>query len=90
MVKKSMTPAHALLAATAADADLLGLTDKIGRIETGKLADLVAALGDPLQDIRQTEKVTSVMQGAGGQEFRRDGEGASSENWRTFTLTGYS
>ena len=63
MVKNGMTPAHALLAATAAAADLLGLADKIGTLETGKLADLVAVPGDPLQDIRQTEKVTFVMQG---------------------------
>jgi imidazolonepropionase-like amidohydrolase len=63
MVKNGMTPAQALLAATAADADLLGLADKIGTLETGKLADLVAVPGDPLQDIRQTEKVSFVMQG---------------------------
>jgi imidazolonepropionase-like amidohydrolase len=63
MVKNGMSPAQALLAATAADADLLGLADKIGTIEAGKLADLVAVPGDPLQDIRQTEKVTFVMQG---------------------------
>jgi imidazolonepropionase-like amidohydrolase len=63
MVKNGMPPAHALLAATAGAADLLGLADKIGTLETGKLADLVAVPGDPLQDIRQTEKVTFVMQG---------------------------
>ncbi len=63
MVKNGMTPAHALLAATASGADLLGLADKIGTLETGKLADLVAVPGDPLQDIRQTEEVMFVMQG---------------------------
>jgi imidazolonepropionase-like amidohydrolase len=63
MVKNGMTPPQALLAATAADADLLGLADKIGTIETNKLADLVAVPGDPLKDIRQTEKVFFVMQG---------------------------
>jgi len=63
MVKNGMPPAHALLAATAGAADLLGLADKIGTLETGKLADLVAVPGDPLQDIRQTEKVMFVMQG---------------------------
>ncbi len=63
MVKNGMTPAQALLAATAADADLLGLADKIGTLETNKLADLVAVPGDPLKDIRQTEKVFFVMQG---------------------------
>jgi imidazolonepropionase-like amidohydrolase len=63
MVKNGFTPAQALLAATAGGADLLGLADQIGTIEKGKLADLVAVPGDPLQDIRQTEKVTFVMQG---------------------------
>ncbi len=63
MVKNGLSPARSLLAATASGADLLGLADKIGTLETGKLADLVAVPGDPLQDIRQTEKVTFVMQG---------------------------
>ena len=63
MVKNGMTPAQALRAATASGADLLGLADKIGTLEPGKLADLVAVPGDPLQDIRQTEKVSFVMQG---------------------------
>ena len=63
MVKGGMTPAQALIAATASGADLLGLSDKIGTLEPGKLADLVAVPGDPLKDIRQTEKVSFVMQG---------------------------
>ncbi len=63
MVTNGMTPAQALIAATASGADLLGLSDKIGTLEPGKLADLVAVPGDPLKDIRQTEKVSFVMQG---------------------------
>lgn len=63
MVKNGMTPAQALIAATASGADLLGLADQIGTLEPGKLADIVAVPGDPLQDIRQTEKVSFVMQG---------------------------
>jgi imidazolonepropionase-like amidohydrolase len=63
MVKNGMTPAQALISATRSGADLLGLADKIGTLEPGKLADLVAVPGDPLQDIRQTEKVSFVMQG---------------------------
>ena len=63
MVKNGMTPAQALLAATSAGANLLGMADTIGTLESGKLADLVAVPGDPLQDIRQTEKVSFVMKG---------------------------
>jgi imidazolonepropionase-like amidohydrolase len=63
MVNNGMTPAQALLAATRGGADLLGLSAQIGSLETGKQADIVAVPGDPLQDIRQTEKVSFVMQG---------------------------
>jgi imidazolonepropionase-like amidohydrolase len=63
MASNGMTPAQALRAATASGADLLGLTDQIGTIEHGKVADLVAVAGDPLQDIRRTENVFFVMQG---------------------------
>ena len=63
MMRNGMTPAQALLAATANGAALLGLADTIGTLEPGKLADLVAVPGDPLQDIRTTEKVSFVMQG---------------------------
>ena len=73
MVKNGMTPAQALLAATANGADLLGLAGQIGTIEKGKLADLVAVPGDPLQDIRQTEKVSFVMQG--GKVIKNQGAG---------------
>jgi imidazolonepropionase-like amidohydrolase len=63
MVKNGMSPAAALLAATANGAALLGLADTIGTLEPGKVADLVAVPGDPLKDIRATEKVSFVMQG---------------------------
>jgi imidazolonepropionase-like amidohydrolase len=63
MVAGGMAPAQALLAATAGAADLLGVADTRGTLEKGKLADIVAVPGDPLQDIRQTEKVSFVMQG---------------------------
>src|SRR5579859_374608 len=61
MVDLGMKPIDALKAGTSADADLLGLADKIGTLETGKLADVVAVPGDPVENIRQTEHVFFVM-----------------------------
>ena len=61
MVDLGMKPIDALKAGTSNDADLLGLANKIGTLENGKLADVVAVPGDPLQNIRQTEHVFFVM-----------------------------
>jgi len=61
MVDLGMKPIEALKAGTSNDADLLGLADKIGSLEIGKLADVVAVPGDPSQNIRQTEHVFFVM-----------------------------
>lgn len=63
MVRNGLTPAQALLAATAGGSDLLGLGSELGTLEPGKLADLVAVPGNPLADVRQTEKVSFVMKG---------------------------
>jgi len=70
MVERGMKPIDALKAATSADADLLGLADRIGTLESGKLADIVAVPSDPTQDIRQTSKVIFVMKE--GQIYRRE------------------
>ncbi len=61
MVDLGMKPIDALKSGTSADADLLGLADKIGTLETGKLADVVAVPGDPVENIRQVEHVFFVM-----------------------------
>jgi imidazolonepropionase-like amidohydrolase len=61
MVKYGMTPEQALRAATVRGAELLGWTDKLGTIEAGKLADIVAVAGDPLADITRLEHVRFVM-----------------------------
>jgi imidazolonepropionase-like amidohydrolase len=61
MVDLGMKPAAALKAGTSADADLLGLSDKIGTLEPNKIADVVAVPGNPLQNIRLTEHVFFVM-----------------------------
>ena len=61
LVDAGMPPAQALRAATAVNAELLGLTDSLGVLEPGKLADVIAVPGDPLQDIRRTQQVFFVM-----------------------------
>jgi imidazolonepropionase-like amidohydrolase len=61
MVQGGMTPMHAIQAATANAADLIGVSSKIGSIKPGKYADIVAVKNDPLQDIRVLEKVNFVM-----------------------------
>src|SRR5262245_58739995 len=61
MVEAGMPPAAALRAGTSSAAQLLGLGDKLGTIERGKIADVVAVPGDPTRDIRVTEKVSFVM-----------------------------
>ncbi len=61
MTALGMKPAAALRATTSVDAELLGLSSRIGTLEKGKRADVVAVSGDPLADIRATEKVVFVM-----------------------------
>jgi len=61
MVDLGMTPIDALKSATANDAELLGLGQKVGTLEKGKLADIIAMPGDPTSDITATERVSFVM-----------------------------
>ena len=63
MVKFGMTPAQAIRSATATAADLLGMSDSLGTIEPGKLADIVAVPGDPQADVTAMERVDFVMKG---------------------------
>ena len=61
MVDLGMKPIDALRSAAISDAELLGLQDKIGSLDAGKFADIVAVPGNPAENIRQTEKVFFVM-----------------------------
>jgi len=61
LVDLGLPPIEALRAGTSVDAELLGIQDKLGTLESGKLADIVVIPGDPIQNIRQVEKVIFVM-----------------------------
>jgi imidazolonepropionase-like amidohydrolase len=63
MVEWGMKPLDAIQAATINAADLLGWPDRIGALETGHYADLVAVNGDPTSDVRLLESVKFVMKG---------------------------
>jgi len=65
-----MTPMQAIRAGTSTAAELLGWGDKLGAIEAGKWADLVAVSGDPLKDIKELQNVKFVMKG--GTVFRNE------------------
>lgn len=70
MVKFGMTPVQAIHAATSEAAQLMGWQDRVGSVEAGKFADLVAVIGDPTTDITELERVKFVMKG--GQVFKND------------------
>jgi imidazolonepropionase-like amidohydrolase len=61
MVEGGMPAIEALLSAMQVNANLLGMGDKIGSIEAGKLADIVAVDENPVTNIKTMEKVTFVM-----------------------------
>ncbi len=61
MTDLGMSQIDALKSATANDAELLGVSQKLGTLEKGKLADVIAMPGDPTQDITATERVSFVM-----------------------------
>ncbi len=68
MVRRGMSPLHALQSATINAADLLGVSDR-GELKAGMLADIIAVDGDPLNDIGAMERVKFVMKG--GEVFKR-------------------
>jgi imidazolonepropionase-like amidohydrolase len=70
LVLRGMSPLEALRTATVHAAALLGLDDR-GLIAPGRLADLIAVPGNPLEDVTVTERVSFVMKG--GQVIKNDG-----------------
>lgn len=71
LTEGGMSPMDAIFTATRNSADLIG-SDRIGAIQAGRYADIVAVPGDPLKDVRQFEKVAFVMKG--GVVYRQDGQ----------------
>jgi imidazolonepropionase-like amidohydrolase len=63
MVEWGMKPTDAIQAATIKAADLIGWPDKVGVIETGHFADVIAVSGDPTSDVKVLENVRFVMKG---------------------------
>jgi imidazolonepropionase-like amidohydrolase len=54
---------EAIRAATTSASELMGWQDRVGSLEPGKFADVIAVAGDPLVDISQLEHVVFVMKG---------------------------
>ena len=63
MVEWGMKPIDAIQAATINSADAMGWSAKVGALETGHYADIIAVNGDPLADVRTLESVKFVMKG---------------------------
>jgi imidazolonepropionase-like amidohydrolase len=70
--RAGVPPLDAIRAFTTNAAEMLGWQDRIGAIEPGKFADMVAVSGDPIADIHELERVRFVMKG--GQVIRNDFE----------------
>jgi imidazolonepropionase-like amidohydrolase len=58
-----MSPARAIQSGTMVNATAMGWQDRIGSIERGKYADIIAVAGDPLADITELQRVKFVMKG---------------------------
>jgi imidazolonepropionase-like amidohydrolase len=63
MVKLGLTPLQAIQTSTINAADLIGWSDRVGTLDPGKFADLIAVSGDPIADVTVLENVKFVMKG---------------------------
>jgi imidazolonepropionase-like amidohydrolase len=63
MVRLGLSPARAILSATAWAAELLDRQKDVGTVQPGRYADLIAVPGDPMKDVRVLERVPFVMKG---------------------------
>ncbi|HEX7152656.1 MAG TPA: amidohydrolase family protein [Thermoanaerobaculia bacterium] len=72
-----MRPLDAITASTIGAARLLGWEKRVGSLEAGKLADVIAVAGDPVQDIRRVEQVVFVMKD--GKVVRGQGSGPGAQ-----------
>lgn len=63
MVEMGMSPLQTIQAATVNASELLGWADRVGTLEPGKLADIIAVQSDPLTNVRVLENVQFVMKG---------------------------
>jgi imidazolonepropionase-like amidohydrolase len=61
MVEAGLTPLEALRTATVNPAAIFNMTDQLGGVDAGKLADLLLLDADPLADIANTKKINSVV-----------------------------
>jgi imidazolonepropionase-like amidohydrolase len=71
LIGNGMNPIQALSAATRNAADLIGAADRVGSIQPGRYADIVAAAGNPLDSPEQFSRISFVMKG--GRIYRRNG-----------------
>ncbi len=62
-VESGMSPLEAIRTATLNAAQLLGWQERVGTLDAGKFADLIAVSGDPLKDVSELERVQFVMKG---------------------------
>lgn len=63
LVDAGLSQPETIRAATINAAELLGWQDRMGSVEAGKFADLIAVVGDPLKDINELKRVKFVMKG---------------------------